>query len=428
MRVILRFLGRNLGSLVLSLTLALIVWISAVTAADPNRQQNTPPIEIEIIGQDPALLQVNPTRRQVVLTLQAPQSIWERLNNNPALIYAWVDLSGLGAGKHEVEVKARVDASPVRIVRIDPSTITVTLEPLVRQTFPVELALVGALPLGYQRGEPEITPQEVTVNGSESAVNRVARVQAVFDISGVTQDVERTLPLEAVDSEGLPVVGVTLSPRQVAVRMNVALLGGFKNAAVKVVTKGQVANGYRLTNIAVSPPTVTLFSEDPQRIEQIPGYVETLPVDLTNLTDDLEIAVDLNLPPGVTLVREPNVVVQVSVAAIEGTLTLSVPVEFVGLTPDLQVDISPKTVDIIVSGPINLLENLTPEQFRVVIDLNGLPPGIYQREVTVDLAPKGVRVQTTLPESVEVEIVLATPTTTPMPSPLTTPIPSPTPQ
>jgi len=430
MRAVFSWLARNLGTLLLSLLLALVVWVSAVITADPNRQQTSRPIEIQVMGQDPNLLQVGSVPRQAVLTLQAPQSIWDQLNNNPGLMSAWIDLSGLGAGKHQVEVKARVDASPVRLIKVEPEEVSVVLEPLLRKTFPVELRLRGSLPLGYQKSNPTIVPTEVIVTGAESMVNQVVRVQTTLDISGATQNIQQTAPVEAVDENGLPVTGVTLSPREVNVEMSVSLLGGFKNAAVKVVTKGQVANGYRLTNIIVSPPTVTLFSDNPKLIEQIPGFVETMPVDLTNLTDDLEIAVDLNLPNGVTLVREPNVLVQVSVAAIEGTMTLSVPVEIVGLSPELQAIISPETVDVIVSGPINILETLTPANFRVILDLTGLPAGVYQRSVEVDLSPKDVRVQTTLPESVEVTIELAsapnpTGTQTLSPTPTFTPPPAP---
>ena len=142
-----------------------------------------------------------------------------------------------------------------------------------------------------------------------------------------------------------------------------------------------------LTSISVSPPTVTLYSDNPDLIEQIPGYVETLPVDLTNLSDDIEISTGLNLPENVNLVREPSVLVQVSVAAIEGSLTLSVPVEAINLSPDLQAIISPATVDVIVSGPLNVLDQLSPSNFRVIVDLADLPPGVYQRQVVVDLQP-----------------------------------------
>lgn len=424
------WLARNLSTLLISLLLAVVVWVSAVITEDPNRQLPSRAVDIQIIGQDPNLLVVGEMPRLARLTLQAPQSIWDQLNNNPTLMRAWVDLSGLKAGEHIVPVQMRVNATPVRLIGVDPDQIALTLEALERRTVPVELDLRGTLPLGYQQSSARIDPLEVTISGPASRVNQIERVRAVVNISGSTADIQETVPVELLNSDGLPLDGVTVSPSEVVVEVPVNLLGGFRNVAVKVVSTGQVANGYRLTNITVSPPTVTLFSDNPSLIQQIPGFVETLPVDITALTDDLEMAVGLDLPAGISLVREPNVLVQVNVAAIEGTMTIPVPVEVVGLEEGLAADISPQIVDVIVSGPINELEVLTSEDFLVVLDLTGLPEGVYQRPVLVDRFPDGMHVQTTLPESVEVTIKIApTPTNTPIggPPPMTlTPTSSPT--
>ena len=432
MPALLRWLANHLTALLLSFILALVVWVSAVITADPNEQHISRVVDIEIIGQDPSLLMVEEIPTQARLTLEAPSSIWDKLNSNPALIQTWIDLSGLNAGEHNVEVRSSIAASPVRFVQIDPEQIHLTLEPLSQRTLPVQPVITGGLPVGYQRGDISIEPAQVTISGPQSQVNRVSQARILLDITGTTESIDQRISVEALDEAGSPVTNVEIIPAEVAVNLPVQLLGGFKNAAVKVVTKGQVADGYRLTSISVSPPTVTLFSDDPNIIEQIPGYVETLPVDLSNLTDDIEILTGLNLPEGVTLVREPSVLVQVAVAAIEGSLTLTVPVEPIGLTPDLGAIISPASVDVIISGPLNILEQLSPANFRVIVDLTDLPPGIYQRQVVVDVQPKQVRVQTTLPESVEVTIGLA-PTTTPNGTgqapgiPVTTPVLTPTP-
>lgn len=433
MPAMLRWLVDHLGTLLLAFVLAVVVWVSAVITADPNEQHTSRAVEIEIIGQDPNLLLVEEIPNQARLTLEAPRSIWDKLNSNPTLIQAWVDLSGLGAGTHEVEVKSRINASPVRNLQIDPEQIQLTLEPLLQRSLPIQPVVTGGLPVGYQKGEPSIDPQEVSISGPESQVNRVSLARVLLNVSGASESIDQSVRVELLDEAGLVVPNLNINPAEVSVSLPIQLLGGFKNAAVKVVTKGQVAEGYRLTSISVSPPTVTLFSDDLNLIEQIPGFVETLPVDLSNLTDDVEISTGLNLPENVTLVREPSVLVQVSVAAIEGSLTLTVPVEAVGLSPELRANISPASVDVIISGPLNLLEQLSPANFRVIVDLTDLPPGIYQRQVVVDLQPEQVRVQTTLPESIEVTIEAAgesnasdtpagtiTPTITPLLTPTST--------
>ncbi|MEW5872216.1 MAG: CdaR family protein [Chloroflexota bacterium] len=415
----LRWIARNLSTLLLAFILAVVVWVSAVVTADPNEEQTFGPVQIERVGLAEDMLLVSEAPSQAFLTLRAPRSIWQKLEENPSLVQTWIDLSGLEAGEHVLKVMTQVDISPLRYVKIDPQEIRLVLEPLVRIDVPVELVVNGELPLGYRKGSPELEPLEVTISGPESAVTRVTRVHTTLDISGAVETFKRLLTVVAVDENDLPVNNVTIAPKVVSVTQPVSLLGGFKNVVVKVLTTGQVANGYRLTNISVSPPTVTLFSENPQRLNEIPGFVDTLPVDLTGLSDDIEINVGLNLSDGITLVREAGVLVQVSVAAIEGSLTLTLPVEVVGLSPELMAEISPKTVDVIVAGPLIVLDKLSPASFRVVLDLTGLPPGVYQRPPSVDVLSDQVRVQTTLPETVEVVIELA-PTPTPTPTPEST--------
>jgi YbbR domain-containing protein len=414
MRAALRWFGENFPTLLLAFILAMAVWVSAVVATDPNEQHTLRPVSLETMGGSPDMILVGPLTNQVKLTIRAPKSIWNQLNSNDNLVRAWVDLTGLEPGEHTLDVKVRIDIRPTQLVQVEPAKIHIRLEPLVRREIPIELTVKGELPIGYKQDTPNIQPAQVTISGPQSEVAQAAGAHVEINISGAVETIEKTIPVEILDKNGAPVTGVIVSPPAVNVIQPISLLGRFKNVAVKIVTVGQAANGYRLTNITVSPPTFTVFSNNPDLINELPGFVETLPVDIDNLTEDAEISVGLNLPEGVTTVREPNILVQVSVAAIESSLTLSLPIEIAGLAPDSRAAISPEAVDVIVAGPLNILDTLSSASFRIVLDLTGLPPGIFQRSPVVDQAPEQVRVQTILPEIVEVKIELApTPTFSP---------------
>ena len=130
---------------------------------------------------------------------------------------------------------------------------------------------------------------------------------------------------------------------------------------VKVVTVGQVSDGYRLTTISVFPPAVTVFASNPSLVDKLPGYVETSPVELTGVKDDVDVRVALNLPQGVSVVGDQTVNVVVGVSAIEGSISVTeVPVEVINLVPELSAQLSPTTVTIILSGPLPLLDSLKP--------------------------------------------------------------------
>jgi YbbR domain-containing protein len=416
----LQWITQNLGTLVLSFILAVVVWISASIAADPNVERVYPrQIALDVEGKDTSLMLAAEIPEQVRLTLYAPESVWTDITNREA-IDAWVDLSGLGPGEHVVPVQIQIaeNAGPVRIVQKEPAEVQVELERLTSVELPVGLRLVGDPPLGYERGEPTVSPETVIVSGPNSQVSQVSAVEARLDISTARDDVDRTINLEPLDINGDTVPGVTLTPKIAQVTLPVTLQEAFKTLAVRPVTQGQPADGYRLTTIQPSPVLVIVYSGAPQLINQLPGFVQTRPIDIDGLTDDIEVRVELDLPSGVSLVGEQSVLVQVGIGAIESSMTIAVPVEALGLPPEYQVQLSPDSVDLIVEGPLPVLESLTQASFRAIVDLTGLEPGSYQRQPVMDLVPAEVRVQSLLPETIEVEItIIPTPTPTLPPSP-----------
>ena len=411
----LHWLSRNLSTILLAFTIAVVVWVSAVLTADPN-EERIYTRNLTVVGQSTNLIQMNDIPGQVRITLKAPRSILTELNNNPALIQCWIDISGLESGAHQTPVQVRVDESPVRVLQIEPEQVERILEKQVSRTMPVQVEIVGEPPIGYRKGSASVMPDEVTITGSESQVNQVENIVAHLDITGVSETLHTNVPVAALNSSGDAITDITISPRSISVDQPITLLGGFRSVVVTVVTEGQIAAGYRLTNISVSPRTVTVFSSDPQIVADLPGFVETMPVNLDSINDDLEVRMDLNLPEGIDLVGEGSVLVQIGVAAIEGSVTISEPIEALGQSPNFAALISPKRVDLIVSGPIPVLDQLTSDSFRILVDINGLALGTYQLPVVVDLVPDEVSVESVLPQTVDVSITppaTATPTSLP---------------
>lgn len=422
-----RWLVKNFSTFFIALIFAIFVWVSAVLSADPNVQgEYSQPLEIKIIGLDANLVIVNNIPKSVQMTLKAPRSIWEQLNARPELIQVWIDLTGLSTGEYLIPVKSKIDQTPNQIVRVDPEEIQVVLEPLIVKTEPVQIITIGEPAMGYRKGSTQSEPREVTLSGPESLVTNVVRVVAEVDIDGANDSIRMPLSLKPVDENGEVVQGVTLTPQIITLSQEITLLGGYRNVVVKVVTEGQVENGYWLTNISVTPPNVTVFSTNPEIINTLPGYVETETVDLAGLSDDIDVRVNLNLIEGVELAGEESVLVRLSVAALEGSLPITLPVVDVGLPPELTALLSPDQVELLIVGPLPILNNLKPGGIRVSVDLTGLGPGKYQIKPIVDLLPNQVQVASILPESVEVVISWTTSaqlTATPVQIITNTPIP-----
>lgn len=413
-----RWLVTNLRTFMWAFAMALAVWVAAVSVADPDDVRQYPdPIPVEIIGQDPGLVITGEVPKQIELSLRAPGSVWENLLTEEEDVRAILDISGLGAGEHTLEIQIQIPVQPVRIESASPRTATITLEPLATKTFPVNLSITGEPAIGYQTGDSTLEPNEIVISGPQSQVERIVQIRALIDLADVRESVEQTLPVQPLDENNQIVAGIGLNPAEVLVTLPVSQQGGYRDLAVKVLVSGQVASGYRLANISVFPPVVTVFSGDPELVNSLPGVLETQPLDLENASDDLSTRLSINLPEGVSLVGEQTVLVRVNVSPIQSSLTLSnKTIEIEGFPGDWYAQIAPESVDVILSGPLPLLEILSPQEVRVLLDVTGLGEGTHQLIPDVDILVSDIVVESILPGTVEV-VLSSTPIQTPVPTP-----------
>ena len=171
---------------------------------------------------------------------------------------------------------------------------------------------------------------------------------------------------------------------------------------------------------------------NPTGLGSIPGFIETLPLDVNLATENIVRIVPLNLPDGVTVVvPEGNasgasgVQVTIQVASIESGQTIQRSITQQGIDSRYAWTASPVQADVILSGPIPRLQALRPGDVTVIVDLFGLEPGVHEVSLTVFL-PDDLRVEAILPDTVEVNIFVAPPTPTATSTRTPTPMVDPT--
>ena len=411
-----RLLAKNLGTFLLALILAIGVWVAAVNAADPNEELSYPiPIKLEIVGQDSALLITNAYSEELQLTLRAPRSIWAQLVANEDSVQASLDLSGLGAGVYDLEPQIQIKIQPTRLISLAPTSVHITLEELITREIPVELDLNLETSVGYQAGTPRLSLSSVEITGAASMVESVDVVRASFTRTDAREKIDETLTLIALDEKNQLVRGVSLSTEDVQLIIPISQQGGYRDMAVKVIVEGQVASFYRLTNISVFPLVITVYSSDTKAVNDLPGIVETEPLDIEGASEDISSRLKLVLPENVSVVGDQSVLVKVGVEAILGSLTVSdKSLEVINLAPSLAAELSSLTVDIIVSGPLPALDMLKPEDLRVIVDLEGLGAGEHQLMPIVQILNDAISVESILPESIKI-IIFVAPLSTPSP-------------
>ena len=413
-----RWFWENVGRLLLALLLALLVWVVAVNEENPTEERTfEEPVAVELMNTPADLIRVGPVVTETLVTIRAPRSTWEALTAEQ--IHLSANLAGQTPGAHDIPVDWRIDQSTALVIKLTPAFIRITLESRATRELPISVETSGEAAQGYEASAPRPSISRVAITGPASAVDRVSQILVSISLANRKQDFRGEAPLIPIDASGKPVSGVTLTPPIAQIVVPVTQKAGFRDVAVKVVTQGQVAVGYRITNITVAPPVLTVSSGDPLRVGDLPGYVETQPLDITGASDDIVQRLTLALPEGVAPVGEQSVLVQVNIAAIEGSLTVPRKLEVQGLAPGLTASPSPETVDVLLLGPLPVLDTLKPEDVIVFIDLQDLGPGTHQVAPQVSLLPEKLRAENILPS--QIEVVIERGSATPSPSPGATP-------
>ena len=107
------------GTVALSLVLALIIWMVA-------EQENSPVgmvrgVQVGLRGMEEMVALRSSLTASVDVRVRAPKSVWQTLRVTD--FEAYVDLTGLGAGWHELDVQVTSLQPEVQILEVMPSKV-----------------------------------------------------------------------------------------------------------------------------------------------------------------------------------------------------------------------------------------------------------------------------------------------------------------
>jgi YbbR domain-containing protein len=405
----LRWMVGNSPLMVLALILAVLAWVVAVEEEDPTLEERfSQAIPVLLSDLPEGMTIVGEFNEYVEVTLRAPQSVWDSLTAEDFTVT--LDVADLDAGEYQVPVECTLNKHPSWVLSVEPEYFTLDLQPRAEQTVPVHVEMRGKPTLGYLTRTLVVTPSQVTVSGPSTYVAQVVEAATQVSVQDASADIDGEFELSIRDHEGQPVPYVTWAVDKVHVRIPIELSIRYRPLVVKVVLTGEYAPGHRITEISVDPSSVTVFGA-PGIVAALPGFIETEPIDLEGAQADVVAYPSLNVPPNVSVIMDEQPVVTVSIEPIQSSQTVVITPEIQGLDPGFTCTVSPATVEVILSGPLPLLEALETDDARVVLDLFDLPAGTHQIEPQI-VVPEGVTAQSVNPATVQVEI-LAAPTPTP---------------
>ncbi len=398
-----KFLGQ-LSSIIISLFLAVFVWAVATNEENPTREAIfQDPIPIQYTNRAEGLVLAARPVDTVRIRVRAPDARWQNLR--PETFQAVADLKGLTSGVQSVPVSVTSLDPQVEVVDHDPALVSVQLEPFKQTILDLHVRVLDQPPVGYEVRSSTAIPSRITISGPQSLVDEVSDATADVSLVGSKTAIDRQVQVALRDAQGNAISNpdIVVNPSTATVHEDIVQRVGYKEVAIRAVVRGLVSSGYWVSDIQVDPATVTLFGP-PEALDKIPGYVEAQPVTVTGANKDVSKQVDLSLPQGVSALNSSNITVRVAVEPVLGGITIRRPVTISDNGCTLPISVSPDTVEVILSGPLPLLQALTTDDVQIVADVMSCGPGSFQVTPRAINLPNSIKVESIVPNTVEVNI------------------------
>ena len=407
----------NIWIKLLSLLIAIGIWFMVSNANDPARTTLFPDVPVTIVNQDSVadigkVIEVQ-SSGTVTLRVTEKKSVLERLNKTGSDFYVEADMNNLtDMNTVPLTVSCSNQAITWDEIEMMPSSLKVTLEDKVEQTYIASVSAEGAPAGGWEVGSCTISEgKNIVIAGPGSLINIINQVVAPVNVDGLMEDAAVSSTLKIYDKNGDTFTDAQLASLEFkdengnvltnhTVEVQVDLWRIVTDIPIRVQTAGYPAWGYRVSGIKTIPETISVAGTE-DALTAIGATFEVFEqIDVNGLTEDVSREIDLTEQlantPGLKLINDSDPTVQVEVAIeANGDVTLTIPLSSISFAN------KPEGMDLV----------FTPAD-EVIVKVHALQEDAQKLSsdalsLSVDLSPCAVEgsyeipVQVTFPEGYE---------------------------
>lgn len=319
-----------------------------------------------------------------------------------------IDLAeyALKLGDNSIPITIVDTPSNVTVKNTSNLVVTVKIEEIIEKDFKVESRIDVAAKANYYVAQPQINPETVTVSGPKSLVSQVKGVVVLGQEDNVFEDIVKNYEVVAIGDSGYTVEGVKLSTERVQVIIKV---NPGKSVPIKVGTIGNAGYNINIASMELSQNYVEITG--PQYILDSISEIYTEAIDLSRITKNSNMKVDLIFPDGIEKASISYVTVSIEVEEVkesqENEVTREFEVEYTtsGLASDFNMTASSNKVKIVLKGSKNKLDSINIENIVASIDLSSITEaGQYTETPAVNITGDVQGVEISSVESVIINI------------------------
>ena len=395
------FSRRKALQVVVSILVAIAVWVYVDVEKAPDRTKTIRDIPVEFSGEsttlaDKNLMLLSGYDTTVDLTIKGPKRELVKISKDNVRLVAStssIDSVGVHTLRWDPIYPDGVQSSSLTVDWASKYKVTVTVGELYTKEVPVNCTVTGQVADGYFTGETVLDPTSLVLRGQRDDLLNVAYAKLTVNISGATRSVIQTESVQLYDNDDNPVDNGNI-------RTNASLI----QAKVPVLTTKEVSLAVELSGVpgvagqsiktTVTPTSVRLIGEADvlENINEI--VLATLYIEDLDLWQQNSYVV--TAPDGTWLANSNEVAtVEITMEGIEEMTVTVDTFSYTNVPSGLYPEIT-GGLDVRLWGLADELAKMDAAALTAMADLSGITePGSYRVPVTVtisgyrDVAVKG---------------------------------------
>ena len=299
-----------------------------------------------------------------------------------------VDLSDLGVGVHQVELKYKQSITTVEY-KLDPSTVTVVVSPKqsITKNISEEIINLDKLDSKLSIESVSLNKEEIIVKGTENQIKEVASIKALLNVENLSDpkvgaNKLKDVPVLAYDKDG-KILDVELVPNKVNATINIE--SPSKEIPLEIVPTGidDIVFGKSIASIDSNVDKVTIYGNN-----EILDGINSLKVkiDVSDLKDSKTYTKTIKKPKGVREISTKTVTVKIQLGDEASTEVSGVKLSYKNLDSKYVVQVtqdSTTEIPVILKGVKSVISQISATDIDAYVDLKGLEPGEHEVKVTV---------------------------------------------
>lgn len=369
----------KIWSLLLSVALAILLWMYVITTVSPNSKTTIPNIPVSFSGEtwlleNRNLMVTAGMDLTVDLEVSGNRSDLNKLNSSNITLN--VDLTKVyEAGEAELSYTITypndIPAGAITEESRNPAGAKLTVEKRLTQEIPVNVVFTGAVPEGFIADTENVVLDYPVINikGPASVVEKVAQARIDVNMEDRTESLSENYRYTLCDAEGNPVDVEQITTDVAEVHLDVKIQR-FQEVPLKlnVIYGGGATEGY--TRYEIKPLSIRVSGSEAVLADLTELTLGT--VNFAELTENTQISFPINLPEGVTnLTGITEAAVDITFVGLSIKEFTTENITVTNVPEGLEHELVSEVIKVTLRGPIAMINQIEPEDIVVTVDLTG---------------------------------------------------------